>query len=92
MYQTVGYNSVEWIAQAMELPIVRRGIKSTAVNQVLHYTRTEEDEVEDLFQLLQDVKVIAITSYRIYSSKSTVNLKRFFLFCLLFHFRPNSRR
>ena len=57
MYQTVGHNAVELISQAMEVPIIRRGIASTAVNQVLHYTRTEDDEVEDLYLLLKDVKV-----------------------------------
>ena len=45
MYQTVGHAHVGAIAEAMELPIFRREITGTAVEQGLRYVATEGDEV-----------------------------------------------
>ena len=56
MYQTVGSELVDSIAQAMELPLIRRGITGAPKNlENGSYAPQEGDEVEDLFLLLQDV-------------------------------------
>lgn len=64
MYQTVGQDGLHFIAQALELPLVRRKIQGTAVDQESDYAATiadrqagkvEGDETEDLYQLLQEV-------------------------------------
>eukprot|EP00729_Bicosta_minor_P025558 gene25558-24601_t len=55
MYQTVGHEAIELIAQAMELPLIRRDIVGGSVAVDMGYTKTDGDEVEDLYMLLQDV-------------------------------------
>ncbi|KAF8640150.1 hypothetical protein AX17_001386 [Amanita inopinata Kibby_2008] len=63
MYQTVGQDAIELIANALEVPLYRRIISGSAVEQGSEYgTRThiaavEGDETEDLFALLSTVKV-----------------------------------
>ena len=57
MYQTVGVEITPLIAQCMGVPIIRRKIGGKAVNQEMYYGKpVEGDEVEDLFQLLSEVK------------------------------------
>ncbi|GAK67674.1 meiotically up-regulated 71 protein [Moesziomyces antarcticus] len=69
MYQTVGHDAVHLVAAALGLPLYRREIKGTAVNQRSEYgsrapasssssTHGEalDDETEDLYHLLRDVK------------------------------------
>lgn len=65
MYQTVGQDAIHLVAQALEVPLYRRTIKGTAVNQDLEYGSREsttminnEDETEDLYALLSTVKVL----------------------------------
>lgn len=57
MYQTVGHQGVELYAEAMNLPLFRQPTLGVAVHSDKLYTPTPEDEVEDLYQLLADVKV-----------------------------------
>lgn len=58
MYQSVGHNVVSLIAEAMELPLVTGTITGRAVKTDIDYSESADgDEVEDLFRLLQDVKV-----------------------------------
>ena len=73
MYQTVGYAHVAGIAEAMGLPLFRRAIVGTAVEQGLGYAETAGDEVEDLHALLSTVvaqmpEVSAVCSGAILSS------------------------
>ncbi|KAJ3292468.1 hypothetical protein HDU79_001423 [Rhizoclosmatium sp. JEL0117] len=57
MYQTVGSNDVvPMIAQCLDLPLYRRLIRGTSLSVDMEYTSSPNDEVEDLFLLLQDVK------------------------------------
>ena len=56
MYQTVGHAHINAIAEAMELPLFRREIRGAAVEQEMQYACTEGDEVEDLLELLAEVK------------------------------------
>lgn len=57
MFQTVGHHLIELYGQAMELPLYRRTLEGGSVTQGADYTETENDEVEDLFELLKEVKV-----------------------------------
>ena len=57
MYQTVGHQAIELYAEAMKLPLYRRTIKGTALGTDKDYLPQENDEVEDLFQLLAEIKV-----------------------------------
>lgn len=81
MYQTVGQDGLHFIAQALELPLIRRSIQGTAVDQESDYAaatsqvrkagRVEGDETEDLFQLLKEVLVSACFFERQFVCKST---------------------
>ena len=76
MYQTVGVEVTPLIAEAMELPLYRRQLTGASVNQELYYDKAESgeaDEVEDLYELLVQVKqahpdVQAVASGAIFSN------------------------
>lgn len=57
MYQSVGHQAVELYADAMGLPLFRQRTNGVALQQEKIYTHTPEDEVEDLFDLLANIKV-----------------------------------
>ena len=67
MYQTVGQDAIELVAQALDVPLVRRVITGTAVEQGSEYGTREArpagsnllsgDETEDMYALLAEVKV-----------------------------------
>lgn len=58
MWQTVGHMGIEKLAQAMELPLYRRETKGKSKQTGKHYEPTDiNDEVEDLYELLKQVKV-----------------------------------
>ncbi|KIJ56701.1 hypothetical protein M422DRAFT_22862 [Sphaerobolus stellatus SS14] len=64
MYQTVGQDAIEFVAQALEVPLIRRVITGQAINQGAEYGSrlsldprgVQGDETEDLFELLSEVK------------------------------------
>lgn len=58
MYQTVGHQAIERIAEALDKPLFRANITGTIKNKDLNYTtpRDEEDEVEQLYCLLKDIR------------------------------------
>ncbi|GJQ13383.1 hypothetical protein GpartN1_g5174.t1 [Galdieria partita] len=56
MYQTVGHEIIQAYAKALLLPLFRRPTKGKAVLTTLGYSRQPYDEVEDLYQLLLQVK------------------------------------
>ncbi|KAI0089326.1 hypothetical protein BDY19DRAFT_1041644 [Irpex rosettiformis] len=64
MYQTVGQDAIEYVAQALEVPLFRKVISGTAVDMSSEYgsrhasanTALEGDETEDLYALLAIVK------------------------------------
>ena len=74
MYQTVGHQGIEFIAQAMELPLYRRETKGKSNQREKHYVPQENDEVEDLYDLLTQVKVR--DSLRIIESQQAVMVSR----------------
>lgn len=57
MYQSVGHDAIEAIAECFELPLFRRPIRGTPKNLDYEYVPTAEDEVEDLFELLKEIKI-----------------------------------
>ncbi|KAI4462634.1 hypothetical protein MML48_4g00017527 [Holotrichia oblita] len=56
MYQSVGYEAIDLIAQALDLPLFRIDTHGTSYQQGKTYAPTENDEVEDLFSLLRDIR------------------------------------
>lgn len=56
MYQTVGHQGIELYAEAMNIPLFRQPTLGVALHNEKLYTPTPEDEVEDLYQLLLNVK------------------------------------
>lgn len=56
MYQSVGNELIDLIAQAAELPLYRAQITGKAINQNLDYEPTDIDEVEDLYKILKHCK------------------------------------
>jgi len=64
MYQTVGQDAIEFVAQALDVPLYRRVITGSAVEQGSEYGQRQPsqggipgDETEDLYDLLSTVKV-----------------------------------
>ena len=57
MYQTAGSNMVKCIAQCMKKPLITKELNGIAIKQTLDYQATDNDEVEDLYQLLKDIQV-----------------------------------
>lgn len=65
MYQTVGQDAIEFVAKALDVPLYRRVISGEAVEQGPEYGGRDAkdaggvlgDETEDLFALLENVKV-----------------------------------
>lgn len=57
MYQTAGYNMLKYIAICMNKPLITKELSGCAIQQSLDYQETNHDEVEDLYQLLKEIKV-----------------------------------
>jgi len=58
MYQSVGHHAIDMYAEAMGLPLYRRTITGSALVTDKHYRKHPDDEVEDLFLLLEDIQVL----------------------------------
>ncbi|XP_034489328.1 uncharacterized protein LOC117793033 isoform X2 [Drosophila innubila] len=56
MYQTVGHMGIEILASAMGLPLYRRETKGKSTQTGKQYVPTDDDEVEDLYSLLDTCK------------------------------------
>ena len=65
MYQTVGQDAIEYVAQCLDVSLYRRVISGTSLEQGSEYgsraasssSGVKGDETEDLYELLLDVKV-----------------------------------
>ena len=66
MYQTVGQDAIDLVAQALDVPLYRRVIQGSAIEQSNEYGGREanpaseplsSDETEDLYELLRTVVV-----------------------------------
>lgn len=57
MYQTVGHMGIEKFAEAMELPLYRKTTSGKTAQKGKNYEPLDsDDEVEDLYELLKEVK------------------------------------
>eukprot|EP01105_Mastigella_eilhardi_P026578 TRINITY_DN7749_c0_g1_i1.p2 TRINITY_DN7749_c0_g1~~TRINITY_DN7749_c0_g1_i1.p2 ORF type:complete len:253 (-),score=87.41 TRINITY_DN7749_c0_g1_i1:1048-1806(-) len=56
MFQTVGHEAVDAVAECLGLPLYRSSIVGSSRNVELDYTPTEADEVENMYEALADVK------------------------------------
>lgn len=56
MYQSVGHHAIDLYAEAMDLPLYRREIQGTSIETGVNYKKNSADEVEDLYELLKEVK------------------------------------
>lgn len=57
MYQSIGFDLIPSIAECMNLPLIQHEIQRSPENiKDVNYTFTENDEVEDLYELLKEVK------------------------------------
>lgn len=56
MYQSVGHEAIDLIAEAMQLRLYRKEITGESKSVGINYSYISDDEVEDLFELLQNVK------------------------------------
>jgi len=72
MYQSVGHHGIDMYSKAMDLPLYRRTITGSALITDKHYGKHPNDEVEDLFLLLQDIQVLLV----LWSLQST---KKYFM-------------
>ncbi|XP_075244754.1 uncharacterized protein LOC142339022 isoform X1 [Convolutriloba macropyga] len=72
MYQTVGHHAIDTLAEAMQLPMIRRTITNKCTQGHKVYKPRETDEVEDMFELVKDAKekydIEAVTSGAIAST------------------------
>ena len=88
MYQSAAFSAIPMQAECLQVPLVRREILGQAKLQTLNYEATENDETEDLFELLRDVKVSQQTSFvQLLAILSECNACIF----LSFYFRLDSR-
>jgi len=60
MYQTVGHDGIHLYSEAMGLSLFWRVIGGDALALDREYSPTEGDEVEDLYLLFCDIKVLKI--------------------------------
>lgn len=80
MFQSVGSRLVQVIADCMDVPLVSKRISGTAISQDLHYAPTEGDEVEDLYELLKEIKakypqVEAVCSGAVFSTYQRIRVE-----------------
>ena len=57
MYQSVGHHAIDLYADAIDLPLYRREITGSSVSTGKDYEHSPSDEVEDLYELLKQIKV-----------------------------------
>ena len=57
MFQTVGHTAIDLYAEALGLPLYVQTISGSSLATGGDYQPEERDEVEDLYKLLQAIKV-----------------------------------
>lgn len=60
MFQSAGAPALEALGECLGVPLLRAPLRGGSGHQGLHYTVTEGDEVEDLYDLIRHVKVRSI--------------------------------
>lgn len=86
MFQTVGWNVISAYAECLGIPLYRGILKlGGSVHKSLSYTPTSNDEVEDLYQLLKNIKdqhpeITAVASGAILSTYQRNRVENVFVF------------
>jgi uncharacterized protein (TIGR00290 family) len=80
MFQSAAHSAIETQAECIGTPLIRRAISGSANQQGMAYAKTAGDEVEDLFELLKDVKkrfpeVEGVSSGAIFSNYQRVRVE-----------------
>lgn len=79
MYQSVGFEAIDYIASAMELPLYKIETKGESKERGKVYVPTDEDEVEDLYKLLKqvmdDIEIDAVSCGAILSDYQRVRVE-----------------
>lgn len=79
MYQTVGHMGITKLAEAMELPLYRMQTKGLSTQTGKQYVPTDDDEVEDLYNLLKwtkdEMNVEAVAVGAIFSDYQRVRVE-----------------
>lgn len=79
MYQTVGHMGITKLAEAMELPLYRMETKGESKQTGKLYVPTDDDEVEDLFNLLKlikdELKIEAVAVGAIFSDYQRIRVE-----------------
>ncbi|XP_031625723.1 uncharacterized protein LOC116342317 isoform X2 [Contarinia nasturtii] len=79
MYQTVGHMGITKLAEAMELPLYRMETKGQSTQTGKYYVPTDDDEVEDLYNLLKmtkdEVNVEAVAVGAIFSDYQRIRVE-----------------
>lgn len=57
MFQSAGHSAVEALGECLGVPMIRAELRGCSGHQGLHYDPTVGDEVEDLYELIKEVKV-----------------------------------
>lgn len=78
MYQTVGSEMVDAIAECLNLPLFKKTLSKKPVNLDLEYKPDQNDEVEDLFDLIVEIKVILRYSEQIPNDRCSFNRSNIF--------------
>lgn len=60
MFQTVGHDVIQLYGEALGLPLFRRTIKGESLCVESNYEENIGDEVEDLYELLKEIKVCTL--------------------------------
>lgn len=56
MYQTVGHSLIDLYSDCLGLPLYRQSLTGSSINTNADYSKTLNDEVEDLYTLLSRAK------------------------------------
>lgn len=56
MFQTVGHSVIDYYKECVGVPLYKRAITGGSKNVALEYVPTTSDEIEDLYELLLEVK------------------------------------
>lgn len=57
MFQTIGYNLIKGIGECLQVPVYQAKLHGTSVNTEMNYDPTDNDEIEDMYNLLLKIKV-----------------------------------
>lgn len=79
MYQSVAHEAIELMAEAMDVPLFQAETQGFAKQTSMEYQPTENDEIEDLYNLLlkvkEEVQVDAVASGAVLSDYQRIRIE-----------------